>query len=147
MELEPLFESLRKHEKEDLKFLILLFPCYYFLYYLYYLPFIDLTALNQCMIAAATTVILYTLFRIIAFGLAILENFTAAARMSTSVFRNNTLFVVTGIIWGFFGGYTPGTLYKVCWAVLALLLVQFIYLLCRFLKRSIVRGIKNSPGK
>jgi drug/metabolite transporter superfamily protein YnfA len=147
MEFEPLFDSLEKHERVDLKFLIMLFPCYYFLYYLYYVPFLDLTAFTQCLITAATTIIAYTFFRLVVFALAILVNFAGIARMGTSVFRYNALFVALAIVWGFFGGYTLCTLYKVCGAVFALVFVQLIYLFCRFRKNSVVRGIKDSPDE
>ena len=132
MDIEPVFNYLKGTEKDILKHLALLFPCYYLVLYLFYADFSYMSIFEQCMVTAATTIIIYFAIGIAELLRAIAGNFAGIGRIFVEVFRMNILLVVLCVVVGFYCGYSICSLRKVFWAIVAFLLIKIV---CGFYRR------------
>lgn len=135
LNLEPLFTSLKESEKEILKYLIVLFPCYYLLYYLFYIPFLNLSIFTQCTITLATSTLVFFIFIGAEFIYSALASFVGLNRLTIEAFFKSIIAIIFIIILGFFFGFTTSTLIIACCIIIIIFIAQFIYSINNFVKK------------
>ena len=64
MDFSNLWDKFPEHEKEHMKYIILLFPCCFVVQYLFNDSFKDMNTFVQCIFAAATSIFAYCTFAI-----------------------------------------------------------------------------------
>ncbi len=142
--LEPFLSSLLNFEKKFIKHLAILFPCYYLLYYLFFVSFLNLSIFTQCMIALATTIIIFSIFiaaELLYTAFKLSDEFNSIPfeelfnNSTTYAFLRNIITIFIVIILGICIGFNITTIIIISITIVVFFIVKCIHLIYKAYKK------------